>query len=393
PSGVGQSIQLIALWCNYIGLPFQWTNPCSWWDDSDDTFLEHWVKVVNDRKNGTQLPNPGDIIIFDSSLPGSGNKGHASIYIKNVGPNSWTGFDCNWGGKSAHLQSHNWSYVLGWFTQKRKSVLEGEPTPIADEAPSEPYELQAMDSKMVTLKNDALLYNLRDVDWESFQTNPQSQGKAGKEVVIQSMAKHRLGGTYYVPDITRPYGYRVIDIDDHDGSLSNRTPPEDNIGKKRDRLPKKPFWAPIKDPIEITHGIPKYASMGDAVNAINSTGTLPLGTYYPHKFLDGMISLASEPGVPIGSWVNPDDILSPEDRLKKNWRETYKPFRDQYGNVDPRYYRALGDDPIIDLEGHRRDLSISRRQAILIRGWFIGPDGVGYGRPDDCVSKGELQWY
>ncbi|MGI0134131.1 MAG: CHAP domain-containing protein, partial [Candidatus Micrarchaeaceae archaeon] len=86
-ANAGQASQLIARWCSFVGLPFQWANPADWWDDSDDTFLQYWDKVVNDRKNAKQLPRPGDIIIFDSSLPGSGSYGHASIFIETIGPN------------------------------------------------------------------------------------------------------------------------------------------------------------------------------------------------------------------------------------------------------------------------------------------------------------------
>lgn len=395
PSAAGQSPQLIAAWCAHIGLPFQWANPADWWDDSDETFLEHWDKVVNDRKNADQLPNPGDIVIFDGSLPGSGGFGHATIFVRNVGPNSWVGFDANWGGRSAHLQNHNWSYALGWFTPKNRGVTQQAiPTAIAGEAPSEAYELQEIDDKTVTLKNDANLYNLKDVDWESFQANVQGYERKGKDLVVRAIARHRLGGTYYLPDPKKPYGFRVIDCDDHDRSGQAIIDPEEKVEKKKlDHLPKAPVIAPIKDPIEIGKPIPKYASMGDAVNGVNSTGNLEPGLYFPHKYLEGMIALAKEPGTPLGCWIDPDDLLSAEEKLKKNWRTTYKPFRNQYGEVEPRYYRALNEDAVPDLEQRRKDLAISRKQPILIRGWFVGPDGTVYGRPDDCVSNGQLSWY
>lgn len=393
PSLAGQSTQLIAAWCRFIGLPFQWANAADWWDDSDDTFLDHWDKVVNDRKNADQLPKPGDIIIFDSSLPGSGGFGHQSIFIRKIGDNSWDGFDANWGGKSAHLQNHNWSYVLGWFTPKRPAVVEGPtPTPIAEEAPSSSFDQEEIEPRAVTLKTNAWLYNLNNVDWESFQQNPQGLGVAGEEIIAVSVAKHRLGGTYYMSATGQPYGYRVTDCDEHDGSGASLEVPEEQVGKKVDKLPKAPIMAPITKPFKIEAAIPKYASMGDAINSVNSTGEVPVGDYYLYKSLEGMQCITNKPGYALGWWINPDDMLSDQERLKLNWRTTYKPFRDQYGNIRPRYYEALNDDPVPDLESQHRDLAITRKQPILIRGWFTGPDGIEYGRPDDCVKK-ELLWY
>lgn len=395
PAHAGQSPQLIAQWCTFIGLPFQWANGSDWWDDSDETFLDHWDKVVNDRKNADQLPKPGDIVVFDSSLPGSGNFGHLSVFLSSAGPNSWTGFDANWGGKSAHVQSHNWSYVLGWFSPKDQGVVRDQtPTPIADEAPSLCYEVDDMEQKTVTLKTDALLYNLNSVDWEEFQHNPQSQGHQGEDVVVKAIARHRLGGTYYMPAPDKPYGYRVTDCDDHDRSGQVVEVPEEKVGKKQpDKFPKGPVLAPVRKPTKLERDVPRYASMGDAINGVNSTGTLAAGDYFIYKTLETMWCLSDAPGNPTGWWINPDDLMSPEEKQKLNWRTSYKPFRDQYGTVAPRYYRALNDDPIEDLEGRRRGLAITRSQPILIRGWFVGPDGIIYGRPDDCVSKGELQWF
>lgn len=396
PSNAGQVPQLLAKWCTYVGLPFQWANAADWWDDSDDTFLEHWDKVVNDRKDGEQLPRAGDIIIFDSSLPGSGGYGAASIFIDSVGPNSWRGFTANWGGKSAHVQSHNWSYVLGWFSPKNHSVVEDHnPTPIADEAPSSGYELQEFEPRSVTVRNDAAIYDMDNVDWESFQQNVVGQVKENQDLIVAGIARHRLGGSYYVLDLNRAAGVRVVDCDNHNGDGEKVVDPEEKLRKpklKKRFFPEAPLLAPIKDTITTKKDIPRYASMGDASNNANSNGIVPAGTYYPYRYLNGMTCLSKELGVALGWWINPDDLLSDSEKLRMNWRGTYRPFRDQYGNIAPRYYRALNDDIVPDLETKHRDLTISRRQPILIRGWFLAPDGIAYGRPDAAVQK-ELMWY
>lgn len=117
PQNAGQSMQLIATWCRHIGLPFRWPAPSDWWNDRvNDIFYDHWLRYEYD--NGVVKPIPGDVVIFDTMLPGSDNQGHASIFVRLIGT-GWEGFDADWGGEAAHIQSHTWSHVLGWFTPKR----------------------------------------------------------------------------------------------------------------------------------------------------------------------------------------------------------------------------------------------------------------------------------
>ena len=76
----------------------------------------------------SNLPQPGDIIVWSGALAGSGGAGHTSIFV-NGNLNSFTSFDVNFpSGTPAHLQSHNWNNVVGWLHPKSGVQSENMPT-------------------------------------------------------------------------------------------------------------------------------------------------------------------------------------------------------------------------------------------------------------------------
>lgn len=408
PANAGQSVQLVAKWCQFIGLPFQWANAGDWWDGFDENFLEYWNKIELKEGMALNAIHPGDIIIFNSLLPGSGGMGHASIFVRLLDKDSWEGFDANWGGKSAHLVCHNWVYVQGWYTPKNPSVVEASiPTSIADEAPGEPYDAEIIETKIIYLKQSSALYNLRDVNWDSFNQNLISHALVGTKLVVTAICKHRLGGIYYMPDIERPEGYRKEDCEDsvQQATVSLRRGPHMipspiELATRR-TIMAPPLTAPsTTDVIRISFSIPKYSTMSDALRGVNSKGELRTDRYYIYKRLNGMISITSQLGKSMGIWINPADFtpkaaIEPKVILIKkasepNWHTTYRPFQDEHGIIAPRYFIALADDKVTDFE-HGHEAYILQRQPVLITGWFTGPDGNEYGRPHDASVR--FLWY
>lgn len=414
PANAGQSVQLIAKWCQFIGLPFQWANPSDWWDGFDENFLEYWDKVEMAEGMSLTAIHPGDIVIFDSQLPGSDGAGHASIFLGLLDERSWQGFDANWGGKSAHTVCHSWAYVRGWYTPKNPSVVEAPtPTPIAEEVSSEPFDADIIEAKIVRITQpDAKLYNLKNTNWDSFNQNPINTVPAGTEIAVTAVAQHRLGGSYYMPDIERPEGYRMEDCEDYDATpsvgrtISIRTtplPPEPTVSRT---IIAPPFLAPsTTDTIQVLFPIPKYSKMSDALRGTGSSGQLRPDRYFVYKRLNGVINITPRLGEPVGIWINPADLQpkpepvppalppAPEPAAEvtfPNWRATYHPFRDADGEVAPRYFIALTRDKVVDFE-HGHEAYILHRQPVLITGWFTGPDGQEYGRPHDASIR--FLWY
>lgn len=127
--------------------------------------------------------------------------------------------------------------------------------------------------------------------------------------------------------------------------------------------------------------------MSDALNGVNKSGTLREGKYFVYKRLNGMLSVTLNLGESMSTWINPDDL---EEKPPVDWRTTYKPFRDKFGNITSKYYFAIEDDRVVDYE-HGHQLPIHRQQPILIGGWFTGPDGEIYGRPWDAAER--FSWF
>lgn len=63
----------------------------------------------------TGVPLPGDILIWSQ---GVGQYGHIAVF-QSGDVNRFTSFDQNWPlGSVAHLQPHNYNYLLGWLHPK-----------------------------------------------------------------------------------------------------------------------------------------------------------------------------------------------------------------------------------------------------------------------------------
>src|SRR5579884_2568227 len=125
----GQCVQNVAKWAQFLGLPVLYQNAANWWTNTTPAFLAAWDKIPNNVNDPNQLPLPGSIVIFASTLPSSEGYGHCDIFVKNLGGGQWQGFDSNWNGKNAKLVTHTWAYVLGWYTPKEYEAPA--PTPAA----------------------------------------------------------------------------------------------------------------------------------------------------------------------------------------------------------------------------------------------------------------------
>jgi hypothetical protein len=103
-----------------------------------------WNNYLTDRferipNTPTGVPLKGDIVIWKkaASLP----YGHVAIFVSgNV--NSFTSFDQNWPtGSLCHLQTHNYTNVLGWLRAKA-STSETVPAPTPPPPPVETVTLE-----------------------------------------------------------------------------------------------------------------------------------------------------------------------------------------------------------------------------------------------------------
>ena len=110
PENQGQCVGLFSVWIDFLGLPYhEWGNAKDLLTNADPAYLE---VIFNTPDN---IPQIGDCIVWGTQV---GPDGHVAIF-KEGDVNTFTSFDENWPvGSAPHLQTHNYSGVLGWLRPK-----------------------------------------------------------------------------------------------------------------------------------------------------------------------------------------------------------------------------------------------------------------------------------
>lgn len=135
-----QCVDEIAQYCVENGMPIAYANAKDWANNPALQGAFDWTD--NNPNDFNQIPNRGDIIVWSGSLPDSGGYGHIAIWDMVTGPGAFQSLDQNWGGAYVHFQSHNWQYILGWWTPKPKPApappapVPPAPTPIPAPEPA-----------------------------------------------------------------------------------------------------------------------------------------------------------------------------------------------------------------------------------------------------------------
>lgn len=122
-----QCVDEIAQYCVEAGAPIAYANAKDWANNPALRGFFNWTD--NNPSDFNQVPDRGSIIVWGGNLPGSGGYGHIAIWDMVVRPGVFNSLDQNWGGQYVHFQSHNWDYILGWWTPKPKPVVPAPPPP------------------------------------------------------------------------------------------------------------------------------------------------------------------------------------------------------------------------------------------------------------------------
>ncbi len=131
-----QCVDEIAEYCQTAGKTLCYANAKDW--ANNPAMYPDFTWMQNNPNDYNQIPNRGDIIVWSGLLPGSEGFGHIAIWDMVTGPGTFNSLDQNWGGQYVHFQSHNWQYILGWWTPKQPPappVPAPEP-PAPDPAPT-----------------------------------------------------------------------------------------------------------------------------------------------------------------------------------------------------------------------------------------------------------------
>lgn len=132
----GQCVQLVCYYVNMVcGKDVIWDDAAGWYEDG--RLSDEYDRIANNPNDPNQVPQRGDIIVWNKSLPGSGGAGHIAVVLScNPGSAVFVSLDQNWGGKTPHQVTHNWSYVEGWLRPKGQAAPAAAPAaPAATPAP------------------------------------------------------------------------------------------------------------------------------------------------------------------------------------------------------------------------------------------------------------------
>lgn len=116
----GQCVQIVALYVrDELKLPVYYADAVYWYERFDQSPLKpNFTKI---EYNGTNFPEPGDLVVWSAALPNSNKAGHIDICLDSITPKQFAGFDTNWNGKYCHRVVHTYDYVLGWLHPNNKS--------------------------------------------------------------------------------------------------------------------------------------------------------------------------------------------------------------------------------------------------------------------------------
>lgn len=114
----GQCVQSVCYYFDKVWhMPVIWADAYQWF--SGGLFADRLDRIANDHNNPNQVPQAGDVIVWGPNTPGSGGAGHIAIVLSAApGAATFISLDQNWGGKTVHRVTHNWSNVVGWIRIK-----------------------------------------------------------------------------------------------------------------------------------------------------------------------------------------------------------------------------------------------------------------------------------
>ena len=119
----GECVALVAQYLTEQGRPIAYANAKDWW--GHPAIAGSYDFIVNNPNDYNQVPNRGDVVVWNGGLAGSGGYGHIGIFDRVSAPGQFVSFDQNWGGRQAHFVTHNWNNVIGWFRPKVTNVPQG----------------------------------------------------------------------------------------------------------------------------------------------------------------------------------------------------------------------------------------------------------------------------
>lgn len=285
---------------------------------------------------------------------------------------------------------------VGWST-----YVEHQPQVVAPPPPpaAAAFTIEGIAPKEIEITKNTHLWDLNQRSWPGMVNNPANSISSGAVVQTSRIARHVLGGRYYMPEGDDSHGYNVVDAKDY----VVPTPP----APVAPTLPPAPPVRPGGNPdnkYTVIVPVPGFYTGTDAGNHTNQVNEVAPGEYFvynTHPMNSDLINVTSKLGVP-GSWINVhDNVVAPPppppapepvappvpeptpvvETPVPSWKDSFKPFD------APVRYIAAHDIKVEDLSGQAPDMpllrynpSIGGTQGIVSVFGTVTKEGVEYYR-------------
>lgn len=150
PSLRGQCVQAVCFYVTRNGKPVIWADAYQWFAGAQ--FPDAYERINN---TPDAVPQPGDLIVWGPTLPGSGGAGHIAVCLQPLpGTGTFISVDQNWGGQTVHKVTHTYAYIVGWLRFKNAvAALSSVSTPTQAQ--------QTEGDEMITTQDEAVkLYKM-----------------------------------------------------------------------------------------------------------------------------------------------------------------------------------------------------------------------------------------
>jgi hypothetical protein len=211
----GECVALVAEYEAETNRPIVWGDAVKW--INHPVMLSAYTWIQNNPSDPNQLPNRGDIVVWNGNLPYSGGSGHIAFYDHNLANHQMMTYGQNSGGPTAHFQPHSWDYVSGWYTPRY--IAPPAPAPAAAPAAIvHPYTISTEGfPKQVVFNKQAHKWGMNYDNFTAIANNPIAGGEhnPGDRITVYAICRHNIGYSYYLPDEHDPSGYNTLDCDDY----------------------------------------------------------------------------------------------------------------------------------------------------------------------------------
>lgn len=284
---------------------------------------------------------------------------------------------------------------VAWST-----YVEHQPQPVAPPPPpaAAAFTIENVARKQVEITKNTHLWDLNQRSWPGMVNNPANSVENGYTFETTRIARHVLGGRYYMPEGDESHGYNVVDCRDYvvpevPAPVAPSAPPAGPIMPGGNPDNKYTVIKPVP-------GFMTGTNAGQHKDQVNTVEPGEYFVYNTHPMNSDLINVTSKLGVP-GSWINKNDNVEtppppppapdPEPALapppepvappEPDWKDSFKPFDNS------AHYVATRDLEVAELSEQAHPMPLLRYnpevgppQGVVAAFGTFTKDGVEYYR-------------